>query len=250
MQIRCRTASIGDPYTHGVVPTKRPFPRLQPASTSDPSAIRANDWTAFRQLGNLHDHWTLKSWAPGQSGYYWYLTFDDPALTDLAERCQKTLADDGIDPVPLDALHMTLLNVGKVGDVSGEQLAGITAAARSRLAHIAPFDIEVGPLTGSRSALRFSVAPWDNLLRLHRTLREATAVHRPTSRLAETTELRPHLGIGYINRPQNAAALIADVAALRDLPPVSVRANKVDLVELRRDGRRYRWVECAVLPLG
>jgi 2'-5' RNA ligase len=244
------STSINSPYTHGVVPTKRPFPLRQPASTSDPSAIRSNDWAAFRQLGNLHDHWTLKSWAPGQSGYYWYLTFDDPALTDLAERCQKVLADDGIDPVPLDALHMTLLNVGKVGDISSEQLAGIAAAAHSRLADIAPFDVEVGPLTGSRSALRFSVTPWDNLLDLHRALREATATHRPTSRLAETIEFRPHLGIGYINRSQTAAALIGDVSALRDLPPVTVRVNKVDLVELRRDGRQYRWTDRAVLPLG
>ncbi|MGY2028341.1 2'-5' RNA ligase family protein [Nocardia gipuzkoensis] len=74
---------------------------------------------------------------------------------------------------------MTLLSVGKVGDVSGEQLARITETARSRLAGIAPFDVEVGPLTGSRSALRFSVAPWDNLLALHRALREATTMHRP-----------------------------------------------------------------------
>ncbi|MGW4714529.1 2'-5' RNA ligase family protein [Nocardia sp. NPDC004260] len=233
-----------------MVPTNRPFPLRQPASTSDPSAIRSNDWTAFRQLGNLHDHWTLKSWVPGQSCYYWYLTFDDPALTDLAERCQKTLADDGIDPVPLDALHMTLLSVGKVGEVSDRELADITDAARSRLADIAPFDIVVGPLAGSRSALRFSVTPWDNLLRLHRSLREATAAHRPTSRLAETTEFRPHLGIGYLNRPRDSAALIADVAVLRELPPVTVRTSQVDLVELRRDGRQYRWTDRAVLPLG
>ncbi|MGQ4615257.1 2'-5' RNA ligase family protein [Nocardia sp. R7R-8] len=233
-----------------MVPAKRPFPLPQPASTSDPSAIRTNDWTAFRQLRNLHDHWTLKAWAPGQSGYYWYLTFDAPALTDLAEQCQKSLADDGIDPVPLDALHITLLSVGKVGDVSSEQLTGIADAARSRLADIAPFDVEIGPLTGSRSALRFSVTPWNNLLTLHRALRAATAVHRPTSRLAETTELRPHLGIGYINRPQDSAALIAEVAALRDLPPVTVSVSKIDLVELRRDGRQYRWTDRAALPLG
>ncbi|MET9024952.1 2'-5' RNA ligase family protein [Nocardia sp. NPDC004168] len=233
-----------------MVPAKRPFPLLQPASTSDAAAIRTNDWTAFRQLENLHDHWTLKSWAPGRSGYYWYLTFDDPALTDLAERCQKTLADGGIDLVPLDALHMTLLSVGKVGEVSDEQLAGIAETARARLADIAPFDLEVGPLTGSSSALRFSVAPWHNLLTLHHALRAATAAHRPTSRLAETTDFRPHIGIGYLNRPRNSAALITEVAALRDLPPVTVRVSKVDLVELRRDGRRYRWTDHAVLPLG
>ncbi|MER7454334.1 2'-5' RNA ligase family protein [Nocardia beijingensis] len=233
-----------------MVPTKRPFPLLPPASTSDAAAIRSNDWTAFRQLGDLHDHWTLKSWAPGQSSYYWYLTFDDPALTDLAERCQKTLAHDGIDLVPLDTLHMTILGVGKVGEVSREQLAGIPDAARARLADIAPFEVEVGPLTGSASALRFSVAPWHNLLSLHHALRVATAAHRPRSRLTETTDFRPHVGIGYLNQPRDSAALITEVAALRDLPPVTVRVSKVNLVELRRDGRRYRWTDHAVLPLG
>lgn len=233
----------------GVVATKRPFPLLQPASTSDASAIRDNDWTAFRQLHDLCDHWSLKSWAPGESSYYWYLTFDDPALNDLAERCQKSLADDGLDAVPLDGLHLTLLSVGRTQDVSAEQLAAIADAARARLSTFAPFDLDVGPLAGSRSALRFSVTPWDRLLELHHLLREATSTHRPSSRLAETAELRPHLGIGYINRPQNAAALIGDIAALRDLPPVTVRVSKVELVELRRDGRQYRWTDRAVIPL-
>ncbi|WP_330229322.1 2'-5' RNA ligase family protein [Nocardia sp. NBC_00508] len=233
-----------------MVATKRPFPLFQPASTSDPVAIRDNDWTAFRQLGSLHDHWSLKSWAPGQSGFYWYLTFDDPALADLAEQCQKSLADDGIDPVPLDGLHLTLLSVGRTGDISDEQLAGVADAAHARLSAVAPFDLDVGPLTGSRSALRFSVTPWDTLLDLHRLLREATATQRSASRLTDTTELRPHLGIGYINRPQNAATIVADIAALRDLPPVTVHVNKVHLVELRRDGRQYRWTDRAVLSLG
>lgn len=151
---------------------------------------------------------------------------------------------------PSHALRMTLLSVGNVSEVSGEQLAGIAETARARLAGIAPFGVEVGPLTGSSSALRFSVAPWHNLLRLHHALRAATAAYRPTSRLAETTDFRPHIGIGYLNRPRGSAALITEVAALRDLPPVTVRVSKVDLVELRRDGRQYRWTDHAVLPLG
>ncbi|WP_157172919.1 hypothetical protein [Nocardia exalbida] len=82
-------------------------------------------------------------------------------------------------------------------------------------------------------------------------LLQPTSTSDPSAiRSNDWTALRPHLGIGYINRPRNAAALIADVAALRDLPPVSVHLNKVDLVELRRDGRRYRWTDRAVLPLG
>lgn len=35
--------------------------------------------------------------------------------------------------------------------------------------------------------------------------------------LADTAEYRPHLGIGYINRPQRADALASDIATLRTL---------------------------------
>ncbi|MET8648373.1 2'-5' RNA ligase family protein [Nocardia aurea] len=229
--------------------TKRPFPLLYPTSTTDADPIIDNDWSAFRQLSTLHDHWTMKSWAPGQSGFYWYITFRDPALVELARHCQEELAHDGLDPVPVDGLHLTLLSVGKVDDVSPWQVSDISTAARASLAAMKPFDLTIGPLTGSRSALRFSVTPWTPLLDIHHRLREATALHRPSSRLAETIEFRPHLGIGYINRTQPAGPLVSDVAELRDLPPVTVRVEQVRLVELRRDGHAYRWDDRAVIDL-
>ncbi|WP_083883768.1 2'-5' RNA ligase family protein [Nocardia higoensis] len=229
---------------------KSPFPALPPASTSDAAAIRDNDWTAFRQLERVDDHWTLKSWTPGQSGFYWYLTFDDTQLVELAVRCQKELTGDGIDFVPPDGLHLTLLKAGRSVDLSEAQLSTIVETARRRLTTISPFDLDVGPLTGSRSALRFSVTPWSDLLELHRALREATATSRPHGALSETTRFRPHLGIGYINTPQSAMQLIDEVATLRDLPPVTVSVTEVRLVQLRREDRRYRWTDRAVVVLG
>ncbi|MCP2316656.1 2'-5' RNA ligase [Nocardia amikacinitolerans] len=229
---------------------KRPFPLPLPASTSRADAIRDNDWAAFRQLSELHDHWTLKAWSPGQSGYYWYLTFDDAELVDLVSRCQAALVDDGIDPVPTDGLHLTVLGFGKTSEVSDDQLSEVVAAARETLSDQAAFDLEIGPLTGSRSAIRFSVAPWDPLLNLHGRLRDAVATTRPANMPPQTTEFRPHLGIGYVNRQQCAAPLISSVAALRGLPPVTARVDRVSLVELRREGRAYRWNDQAEIPLG
>jgi len=230
--------------------SKSPFPALQPASISDSAAIRDNDWAAFRQLERVDDHWTLKPWEPGQSGFYWYLPFDDPGVAELAARCQKELTTNGIDPVPLDGLHLTLLKVGRSVNLSEAQLSTIVEAARRRLTTISPFDLDVGPLTGSRSALRFSVTPWSDLLDLHRALREATATARPHGALSETDQFRPHLGIGYINTPQSTSRLIDDVATLRDLPPVTVSVTEVRLVQLRREDRRYRWTDRAVVTLG
>lgn len=230
--------------------SKRPFPLLRPSSTSDAEPIRDNDWDAFERLAVVHDHWSLKPWSPGQSGFYWYLTFSDPALIAMTSRCQEELAHDGLDPVPLDALHLTLLNIGRTDEVAEQALTRIVESGRAAMAEVEAFNLDVGPLTGSRSALRFSVTPWDQLLDLHHQLRSAAADHRPPDRLAETAEFRPHLGVGYINRQQSTQQLVKDVSALRGLPPVTVRIAQVHLVELRRAGREYRWRDVAVVPLG
>ncbi|MEV4126952.1 2'-5' RNA ligase family protein [Nocardia sp. NPDC049707] len=230
--------------------SKRPFPLLPPGSTSEAPAIRGNDWSAFQQLVQLEDHWTLKAWPPGRAGFYWYLTFDDPALSALARACQSALPTDDIDLVPPDGLHITLMGIGSTDEVSTDDLAEIIGITREKLSSVEPFDLCVGPLSGSRSAIRFSVAPWDQLLELHRLLRACTLTLRPGTHLAMTSEFRPHLGIGYINRPQHSADLVSAVAALRRLPTAKVSVDKIDLVELRRNGRQYQWQDRTVLSLG
>ncbi|NNH71520.1 2'-5' RNA ligase family protein [Nocardia uniformis] len=224
------------------------FPPL-PASTSDPDVIRANDWTAFREVDSLHSHWAVKNWPPGRSGLYWYLTFDNPELTSLAARCQGHLESSDIDPVPPTGLHITLLGLGDTDSLSTEELVTVADLTSEKLTDIDPFELHIGPITGSRSAIRLSVAPWDPLLDLHRVLRECAARVLPGIRLSETSSFRPHMGIGYLNRRQGAADLIAEVSRLRDLPPVPVLVRQVHLVELWRAGHRYRWSDRAVVPL-
>lgn len=218
----------------------RPFPPAMPGSTSDPAAIHANDWAAFAGLESLHSHWELKAWPAGYRGYYWYLTFDEARLAALARKCQEFIGDDGLDPVPDDGLHITLLGIGDAADVSRRQLSEVVASAEARLAGFEPFELLVGPLAGSRSAVRFSVAPWGPLLELHRRLFEGASRVLPDI-TPGPTRFRPHLGIGYLNTPQPASDLVERVAALHDLPPVPVGVTAVELVELRRDGRAYRW---------
>lgn len=226
----------------------RAFPAAMPSSTADPAIIHANDWAAFSGLESLQSHWELKAWPTGHRAYYWYLTFDDARLAALARKCQEFLSDDGLDPVPHDGLHITLLGIGEAADVSGHRLSEVVAAAEERLAGFASFELLVGPLAGSRSAIRFSVAPWDPLLELHRLLFDCTGRVVPGKR-PRTTHFRPHLGIGYLNAPQSASGLVERVAALHDLPPVQVSVDTVDLVELRREEHAYRWDTCATISL-
>ncbi|MFD3507684.1 2'-5' RNA ligase family protein [Nocardia sp. NPDC058666] len=227
-----------------------PFPRQPPDSTSDPDAIAHNDWNAFAEIEILRDHWAVKQWTPGRTGYYWYLTFVDSDLNALAADCQKALAIGGVDPVPLDALHLTMMGVGDTNVVSDQQIDELVSFARESLSEVKPFDLTVGPLSGSRSAIRFSVAPWDPLLDLHQILSVCTAQALPNSSAPNSSRFRPHLGIAYNNTDRAAAEVIDAVAAVRTARSVTVRVNQVELVVLRRDGHAYRWTTRAVLALG
>ncbi|MFE1595228.1 2'-5' RNA ligase family protein [Nocardia sp. NPDC058705] len=230
-----------------------PFPRLLPDSTSDPAAIARNDWNAFSEIEVLRDHWTVKRWAPGHTGYYWYLTFDDAELIDCVAECQDALGADGVDPVPLDALHVTLMGIGSTKDVVSDEIDRLISAARERLSDVMPFVLAVGPLSGSRSAVRFSVAPWDPLLDLHRLLSTCTSesLSNPTEFVrAKSARFRPHLGIAYNNTDRKAAEVIDAVSRLRGIHRVNVRVSHVELVVLRREGRAYRWDTRAILALG
>lgn len=228
---------------------KTVFPAQFPASGSDSESIRANDWAAFRQLSDLADHWTLKAWPPGKSGFYWYLTLDDPELLTMARHCQDRLGPEGMDPVPLDGLHITVLGIGDAVNVPVDDLDKVVDRARCELSDFAALDLEIGPLSGSRSAIRFSVAPWDRLIELHRILYNCAKDVRPDQDLRVSADYRPHLGIAYINAARPAAELIDCVRELRELPPVAVTIGCVKLVELWRAEGRYCWREHAVISL-
>ncbi|MFI5503462.1 hypothetical protein ACIA5E_30775 [Nocardia asteroides] len=153
--------------------------------------------------------------------------------------CQNGLGLTGIDAVPSDGLHITVRSVGDTTTVTSEQVDTLVSPARERLSEVKPFDLTVGPLSGSRSAIRLSVAPWDPVLDLQRILSRVPPSFRRNMRLGTYQTRR--LGSGHtwasrINNTDRAAAIvIAAVGALRRPERVSVRVATVELVVLRNE---------------
>ncbi|MEV0773386.1 2'-5' RNA ligase family protein [Nocardia salmonicida] len=162
--------------------------------------------------------------------------------------CQQALAIGGVDPVPLDALHITMIGVGSTDDVAEKHIDGLISVAREHLSDVRPFDLTVGPLSGSRSAIRFSVAPWDPLLELHQLL--STCTGEVLRSVASAARIRPHLESLTTTLTVLLFEVVDAVAELRGAGRVNVRVNQVDLVVLRREDHTYRWNTRAVLALG
>ncbi|MEV6589832.1 2'-5' RNA ligase family protein [Streptomyces acidicola] len=215
------------------------FPAEPPADTHDPAVTAAHDWAAFRALDEMTDHWARPGWADGSRAYYWMLTFpDEQPLVALAQHCQEQLAPLGLDLVPTDGLHITLARVGRPDAVVPDQLDSLARDAEALVP--SAFSVRAMPLAGSRGAVRLSLGPWEPLLRLHHALAKAgsSAGLAPTK---PTSAFRPHLSLAYNNRRRPAAPVVDAVSGLRVLSPVELSVAAVQLVELRREGRTYRW---------
>lgn len=225
------------------------FPAHLPQSLIDPDVIADHDWRALCEVEVLTNHWDRPGWRTGRRSYHWFVTLgDQPALVDLGQRCQEALAPLRLDLVPASSLHLTLCRVGFTDQVTPAQARAIAAAARRRAGGLGLLRLTIGPLAGSRGAIRFTVSPWAPLLELHGRLTEATSAELST-RCGDTDRLRPHVSIAYANRTIPASAARDVVEPLRRLRPVHVTVDAAHLVVLREEEHTYRWERFETLSL-
>ncbi|WP_329453659.1 2'-5' RNA ligase family protein (plasmid) [Streptomyces sp. NBC_01724] len=222
-----------------LIDDSRAFPAAPPPDLDNPQQITSNDWDAFRAVERMTNHWNRPGWAPGHRAYYWMLAFpEEPELIAQTRSCQQALAGLDMNEVPHDGLHITMNKIGSCADVDPGTVDALAQLADGTLG--GGFQIRAEPMAGSTGAIRFSVTPWTPLVELHAALHHAGQLAgvpggKPSSLF------RPHLGILYNNRDRHAAPVIDAVALLRNRPSVALPIERVDLVELRREERTYRW---------
>jgi len=127
-------------------------------------------------------------------------------------------------------------------------LTEVTAAATEACSTFQAFPLTVGPLAGSRGAIRFTVTPWTRLDAVHERLHTATARALDNPGLGGRDRFRPHVSIAYGNQTRSAEPVVETVAQLRDIPPAVVYVRRLHLVCLRRENRTYKWDVVATLP--
>lgn len=187
----------------------------------------------------MTNHWERPGWTDATRAYYWLIPFTgNRELADQAERCQQVLAGMGFNAIDRTGLHLTLGRVGLAEDINEQQLARLIDLAGQN--PTSATTAQAIPMTGSRGAIRYSLAPWTPVLRLHHHL-DTAARTAELPGLGPTPSLRPHIGIAYSHRKQPAGPVQAAVATLRHLPAVTVPIERAALVLQRREAGAYRW---------
>lgn len=201
----------------------------------------------FERLRFLANHWSRPA---GRRAYYWYLTFENSGeLQALARKGQEAVSFPYYDLVPPRKLHLTLDRIAFEGDVDASQLSAIDSAASRSCLDVAPINVTIGFLGGTRGALGFTAFPREPVENLRDTFRAATLSVCPDApvRLAE---FHPHVAIAYAN----ADGVPADeaIAAVENMnatvAPVDVTIAEGALVLLERRERSYAWRALSRIP--
>lgn len=199
----------------------------------------------------MRDHWWWRpGWRVGRRMYTWHFTFDgQDELHRLVTAYQDRLQDlGGVDPIPLQWLHLTTQGVGFVDEVSDGEVTAVVDTVRKLLADAEPVTVQVGPAVIDPEVIRLRIDPVAALVPVRRAIRTAIAQVRGADRLMEPDEWNPHVSVAYSNADGPMAPLAAAIA--EELPPVPVRIDEVQLIVLGRDEHCYTWTTRDRVSLG
>ena len=191
----------------------------------------------------MRDHWWWRPGVrPGRRVLVWHILFDgQPRVRELVRDFQERVSGvPGLDPVPLDWIHMTTLVAGFTDETTGSAVHGMVEAVHERMRLLAPAEVVLGRPLFHDEGLALGVSPEDGARAVHAGVRAAVGTGEP--------DWTPHLSVAYSNAEGPKEPL---VSALRPPPePVSARIEAVHLVSQERVGHRYVWERLATVPLG
>lgn len=200
----------------------------------------------------LVNHWYWRpGHRPGRPFYTWHLTLEDQrGLHRLVSAYHSALdALPNVDLVPLRWLHLTMQGVGFVDEVDEARLTDIVAAARSRLARLAPLNVQFGPMTVRREALALYPRPAGPFLAVRSGIR--AAIDAVTGAVPEPEAgYQPHLSLAYANADTDVQPVLDLLRGMTSVAPALATIRRVSLIELERDGHRYRWTPRYHVDLG
>jgi hypothetical protein len=207
--------------------------------TLDQAEETALRWRQLAGLPHTRDHWRWRNgWRPGRRSYWWFVDLDgDAALAGQARDNLDALRLNSLDPAR--HLHISLQQIGFSDVVPADTPDRLLDHVRQEPLG-GPLHLTFGPVDPNPESVVLRVTPWEQLRRQRLALRRVTG--QLVGELSGTDDhFWPHVSIGYLNTEIPTAPLLRSLAALGELPHVTVTVRELALVLLNRDNRLWSW---------
>jgi 2'-5' RNA ligase superfamily len=201
----------------------------------------------------LTDRWRHRKEPDGGNGLvYWHVLVDQaPEIRNAVLATQRVLRGfPGMHCPPARWLHMTVMTVCPVRQLSRVRAAALLAAAQARLSRLAPVAIEAEQILFHPEAVALRVRPARALAPVADAVSEATAETiegwNPHEHLPD--RWIPHVTIAYCTVDQAAAPIVA--AAGQRVPVCRATVSRVSLIEQRGPERSWDWNLAGTAAIG
>lgn len=199
----------------------------------------------------MRDHWWWRpGWNVGRRFYTWHLTFEGQGdIHRLAGEYRHELADvPRLTLIPDQWLHLTMQGIGFVGEVEEQTVRHVVAAAKTRLAEIPPFDIELSQAVVDPEAVLLPVSPAEPVRAVRNAIR--AAIHDVVQTVPEQAEgFHPHVSVAYSSGAGPSEPITRSLSTLA-FRSATARITSAELIVLHRDNQMYQWIPFANAELG
>ncbi|WP_169982880.1 2'-5' RNA ligase family protein [Microbispora sp. H10836] len=188
----------------------------------------------------MADRWGRREMLPpGKGRIYWHVLFRaHPEVRAIASEAHRRLDGiSGLDPVPYEWLHLTILVVGLTDEIPEEQISALIAEARKRLTDVQPATVTLGRVLYHPEAIALEARPAQALMPMLDAVRTATRTATGRAGILGTNPWIPHITVAYSSAEQPAEPVIAALG--RHLPDCEVAIDHISLVV--QDGPEYLW---------
>lgn len=199
----------------------------------------------------LRDHWWPRpGWGPGTHLLAWHLTFEgETALHQLAQSAQQALAAiSALDPVPPEWLHLSLTDFGPSSDVTEDCLRQAINAAHRHIAALGSLELSFSRAVVFAESVVLCPDDSPGLRGLRGALQESVRQVRGSGAPVDLGEFVPHVSVAYASGPASGVDVSVALESA-DLPDVGPVHPTLTLVDMRREGRLYRWRPVSAFPL-
>ena len=139
-------------------------------------------------------------WPAGQQHYHWHVLPGPDARQHLEREYQELTCRPGLTPVTGRWMHITVLHLPHVAELTAGQAARMTALVASQCAALPPFAATVGPAEAWHTGIVCPVRPGPPLRRLWQITSGAAAeITGGACPTRPAVHYYPHLTVAYAN---------------------------------------------------
>ena len=193
---------------------------------------------------------TVAGWWPaGRADYHWHVLLPDTGGRGLVDPYRQLTHRQGLAPVPARWLHVTVMPVAPVDEISVGERDRIIAGVRTRCALIPAFELTLDRPGVGRHALECPGRPGAPLRRVRQAIVDAIRAVIGDRMPMLPAHYHPHTSIAYaVGTVRNGPVRVW--LSDNGPGPFTFPVTTVSLVEQSHDGRHITWDKVLAVPLG